>query len=786
MCDYSLKRVKVLEFSETYRNNNEKNKDCADDTAICAGLRTSDGKDGPAIRLTDGSRGVKYETETGMQGVCMPSPCALGSSFDRELVRKIGKAVGSMALSGGYNAVRSPDAGVVRSPLYGGLADCFGEDPYLNGAMAAEWVKGVQSVGAAAVLGHFAGGRQSGGKYSCDSVIDKRALHEIYLSPYQTAVRLSQPRAVECGCNRINGLECAENAVLLTEILRRDWKSEGVVLTDLRLSDCVASMQSGVDLSVPSGGQAVRRQLRKAIKEDELPEHYPHVCAKRIKEMTEFDDESLTERMSDEECRDLSITAAEQCAVLLKNQKNTLPLPLGGEIALIGRQASVPRIQRGGMHALPVDHVKNILQVFDDNQIRYQYCDGWEENSQFDETLLSQAVQCAAAKEFAVIFAGFDDIHDNSSTDRESNRLPKAQVKLINAVAKANPNTVVVVNGSALPKMNWVGKVKSVLYLPLGGEGTCEALYRLLFGLSTPCGRLSVSYSLGESDMPCSDTFGTSDRVSEFRESIYVGYRYYNKAGIFPAFPFGYGLSYTAFTYSAMRAVKCSQGWEITLDVKNIGTRDGAEIVQLYVEPPKNDRFRPSRELKQFHKVYLGKGEKRSITMLLPREALACYDPELGRFRVNAGRYRLYAGASSNDLRAEVWISVKGEPVPHYEVPDWYIRPAGRPKESDFRALFGKKITDITPYSAQVYSIDCTLHQLSGIGIFALAEKCVKRVMRHILKPTDDQSPEYAERVDEIVNRPIKQLCGRCHGLYPMKLTQCVLWLANRHGGKQT
>ncbi len=786
MCDYSLKRVKVLEFSESYRNNNEKNKECAADTAICAGCQTPDGQSGASIRLTDGSRGLKYETDAGTQGVCMPSPCALGSSFDRELVRKIGKAVGSMALDGGYNAVRSPDAGVVRSPLYGGLADCFGEDPYLNGTMTAEWVKGVQSVGTAAVLGHFAGGRQSVGKYSCDSVIDKRALHEIYLRPYQTAVRLSQPRAVECGCNRINGLECAENAVLLTEILRREWKSEGAVLTDLRLTDCVASMQSGVDLSVPSGGQTVRRKLRRAVREEELPAHYPPMCAARIREMTVFDGASLAERMSDEECRELSVTAAEQCAVLLKNQKNTLPLPLGGEIALIGRQARVPRIQRGGMHALPVSHVKNMLQVFDDNQIRYRYCDGWGENSQFDEALLSQAVQCAASSEFAVIFAGFDDIHDNNSADRESNRLPKAQVKLINAVSKVNANTVVVVNGSALPKMNWIGKVRSVLYLPLGGEGTCEALGRLLFGFANPCGRLSVSYSLGESDMPGGDTFGASDRVSEFRESIYVGYRYYNKAGIFPAFPFGYGLSYTAFAYSAMRAVKCSQGWEITLDVKNIGTRDGAEIVQLYVEPPKNDRFRPVRELKQYHKVYLGKGEKRSITMLLPREALACYDTEFGRFRVNAGRYRLYAGASSSDLRAEVWISVKGEPVPHYDVPDWYIHPIGRPKESDFRALFGKKITDLSPCGEPIYSTDCTLHQLSGIGIFALAEKCVKRVMLRILKTDDALSPAYAERVDEIINMPIKQLSGRCHGLYPMKLTQCILWLINRHGGKQT
>ena len=775
-----------MEISETDRKPIEKKKECTDDTAICAGLQASDGKDGSSIRMTDGSRGIKYETDTGIQGVCMPSPCALGCSFDRELVRNIGKAVGSMALDGGYNAVRSPDAGVVRSPLYGGLADCFGEDPYLTGTMTAEWVKGVQSVGAAAVLGHFAAGRQSNGKYSCDSIIDKRALHEIYLKPYQTAVRLSQPRGVECGCNRINGLECAENAVLLTDILRREWKAEGAVLSDLRLSDCVASLQSGVDLSVPSGGQAVRRKLRRAVREEELPAHYPHLCVRRIKEMTEFDDASLSERMSHEECRDLGITAAEQCAVLLKNQKNTLPLPLGGEIALIGRQASVPRIQRGGLYSLPVRHVKNMLQVFDDNQIRYQYCDGWEENSQFNETLLSQAVAYAAASEFAVIFAGFDDIHDNNSADRESNRLPKAQVKLINAVAKANPNTVVVVNGSALPKMNWIGKVRSVLYLPLGGEGMCEALYRLLFGLSNPCGRLPVSYSLGESDTPCYDTFGASDRVSEFRESIYVGYRYYNKAGIYPAFPFGYGLSYTAFAYSSMQVVKCAQGWEITLDVKNIGTRDGAEIVQLYVEPPKNDRFRPVRELKQFHKVYLCKGEKRRITLLLLREDLACYDAALGRFRVNAGRYRLSAGPSSNDLRGEVWISVKGEPVPQDEVPDWYLRPVGRPKESDFRALFGKKFTDISPLAQQLYSTDCTLHQLSGIPVFALAETCVKQVIRRQLKSSDNPSSAYAEKLDETVNLPVKQLSGRCRGLYPMKLTRCILWLANRHGGNRT
>lgn len=756
--------------------------------AVCAGIpdHQREEPDGgvKSVKITDGSRGVTYTDANGkVHGICMPSPCALGGSFDRELLREVGKAVGSMAKEGGFNAVMSPDFGVVRSPLFGGLADCFGEDPYLNGVLGAEWVNGVQSVGTAAVMSHFAGSRQSGGKFTCDSIIDRRALREIYLSPFETAVKLSQPRAVYCGFNQINGVACSENADLLTEMLRREWKFEGAVLADMRLSDSVAAMESGVDMSWPCGGRRVQSKLRRAVRDGLLPEHYPGKCARKIREMTRFEPESCSEPMSEEACRELARTAAEQCAVLLKNQKNTLPLPLSGSIALIGRQAKSPRIQRRGADTLRVGDVENMLHVFDDNQIRYQYCEGFDEASKTNGELLAEAVQCASKSEFAVVFVGFDDVYDNNSADRFTNQLPKAQTKLINAVAKANANTVVVVGGSALPKMNWIGKVKSVLYMPLCGEETCEALFRLLFGLANPCGRLAVSYSLNEADMSCGDTFGTNPRRAEFRESIYVGYRYYNKAGIYAAFPFGYGLSYTRFAYDHMRASKCAEGWEVTLDVKNIGKRDGAEVVQFYVEAPKGDKFRPERELKQFHKVYLNKGEKRAVRVILPHEALVVYDAELRRYGIHSGRYRICAAASSGDIRADVWVSVKGEPVPDYRVPRWYLRPTGRPTQEQFQVLFGRKADEIQPYAEEQLSVDSTLNELCAVSLFRSAVKCIRLIADRRIKAASRREPEYAERMDGILNMPVRRLSGLCHGLYPMKLTKLAAAIFNRRGG---
>lgn len=771
--------------SEVHRDNNKN-----EIFSICAGIsQTGEDEKYNGISCTDGGHGIRYVTsEEGVvkvHGVCMPSPCALGCSFDKELLHDVGKAVGSMAAEGGYNAVFSPDVSIVRSPLYGGLANCFGEDPYICGTLGAEWVSGVQSVGTAAVLRNFAGANQSRGKFTCNSIIDKRALREIYLKPFEMTVKLSQPRAVYCGFNKINGLECGENSVLLTDILRNEWKFDGAVFADMRLSrDCTVSINSGVNMSYPSGGHCIKNRLKKAVERGEIPQHYPEICARKVKEVTRFSEKSCCDRITEEECRGIARRAAEQCAVLIKNHKNTLPLPLSSSIALIGRQAKYPRIQRGGINALDVDKVKNMLTVFDENQVRYKYCEGFDDGSKHNDELFTQAVKCAAKSEFAVIFAGFDDAYDNSSVDRATNQLAKAQVKLINSVAKVNANTVVVVNGSALPKLNWIGKIKAVLYMPLCGEEMCEAAFALLFGFANPCGRLAVSYSLSEVDLPCIDTFGNDENISEYRESIYVGYRYYNKAGIYTAFPFGYGLSYTRFEYSKMKAVKCLEGWQILLNVKNIGKRDGAEVVQIYVEAPKTDKFRPVRELKQFHKVYLAKGEERTISMLLPKDAFACYNTKFNRFRITSGRYRVCAAASSSDIRAEAWVSVKGEAMLNYDVPAWYTKPSGLPEEIDFHKLFGKKITDVKSLNTKGYSANCTLNQLKTIPIFGFTVRCIKKLAYMIIQPESRKHPEYSERVDLTLNMPVNRLCGLCHGFYPMKLTKFIIKIANMSGGK--
>lgn len=766
----------------------------------CAGSSRESG-----VRLADGSHGytcryTENDAEEKIGGVCMPSPCALGCSFDREAVRDVGRAVGSLiaessrelygddAARCGVNAVLSPDVGIVRSPLYGGLADRFGEDPYLCGALGIEWVNGAQSTGVAAVLSHFGGGTQANGKYTCDHKIDARALAEMYLRPFEMTVKQAAPRGVACALSKINGVYAGENDVLLTDILRRRWGFDGAVLADMRQLNPVEAMACGVDVSCPKGSAPVRRRIRRAVREGELPSHYPARCADRVKRLTRTEDVPEEALLSEDECRDVARRAAESSAVLLKNHKHLLPLPLGAEIALIGRYAKYPRIQRGGRDALTVDsdNVKNMLTVFDENQVRYRYCDGFDEHSATNEALLAEAVKCAAKAEFALVLVGFDDDYDNNSADRFTNQLPKAQAKLIHAVARANPNTVVVVNSSALPRMNWIGRVKSVLYMPVGGEEVCPALFRLLFGMVNPSGRLSVSYSLNETELPSGDTFGRDERMAEHWESIYVGYRYFNKANLFPAFPFGYGLSYTKFAYGRMRVGRTDGGWRITLEVRNVGTRDGAEVVQLYVEPPKTDKFRPLRELKQFEKVFLARGEKRNVTLFLPDEAFTRFDPDTGRRLTVAGRYRICAAASSADMRAEAWVVLSGETAPQREIPAWYRRPSGRPSESDFQALYGKESeeTELPSALARVYSVDNTLNELSGIGVFHLAVKAVRQAVEWRLRPESRRSPAYTERLDGILNMPLHRLCGMCGGWFPMKLTLLALFIANRRGGR--
>lgn len=751
---------------------------------ICAGS----GKKNRRLHIADGSHGVtyrstEYDDET-IHGVCFPSPCALGCSFDRELVREVGRTAGFIASECGYDALLSPDAGVVRSPLYGSMADRFGEDPYLCGALASEWVNGVQSERVAAVLDNFAGSNQAAGKFTCDNMIDRRALHEIYLKPFETAVRQSGPKAVRCGINKINGLAGCENHVLLTDILKRQWKFEGAVLADMRTADAAEAMACGVDMSFPPGGRRLKRRLKKALRDEEIPLHYPKAAAERIINAGRFEKNEISLPMQEEEYHELAVKAAEASAVLIKNNRGTLPLPLGGSIALIGRQAQTMRIQRAGLKALETEKPRNMLHVFDDNQIRYKYCEGYGGQSAQDSELLAEAVACAAESEFAVIFVGFDDVFDNAAADRFTNQLPKSQTKLINAVSKVNPNTVAVVGGSALPRMNWIGRVKAALYLPLGGEGTAEALYRLLFGFSNPCGRLPVSYSLNEPDTPCGDTFGQDAFISQHRESIYVGYRYFNKAGIYAVFPFGYGLSYTEFKYSGMKVNSCAEGWEVTVDVKNTGMRDGSEIVQFYVEPPKGDKFRAVRELKQFRKVYLTKGEKRTVSVVIPHSAFEYYSLEYGRWRTTGGRYRIWAAASSADLRADAWITVKGDPVEKYSVPQWYKNPSGKPSENDFLAIFGEATTKKPLPTEQSYSTENTLAQLCSIGICKAAVRLIRLAADRIIRAGSRREPAYAERIDIALNMPVKRLSGLCHGLYPMKLTRLIIYFANRRGRK--
>ena len=769
-----------MEESETFDKSN-----INELLALCAGADMN----GEGLRVTDGSRGVVYMTGEGentvRHGVCMPSPCALGCSFDKELVREVGKAVGSIANDGGYNAVLSPDAGIVRSPLYGSLADRFGEDPYLNGTLVSEWISGAQSEGVTAVLSHFAGGSQSSGKFTCDNMIDKRALFDLYLKPFEMAIRQSSPRAVSVGINKINGLASCENPVLLTDILRRQWGFEGAVLADLRTADSGEAMASGVDMSFPEGGRLVRRRLKKALRDEIIPPHYPGLSAERIRTAATFSPAETAMPMMEEEYRSLAVKAAEACAVLLKNHRNTLPLPLSGSIALIGRQAKYMRLQRRGIHTVDSGQTLNMLNVFDDNQVRYKYSEGYGPDSAYDDDLLAEAAKCAAEAEFAIVFVGFDDAYDNACADRFTNRLSKIQTKLINVVSKANQNTVVIVGGSALPKLNWIGKVKAVLYLPLGGDGTAQALYNLLFGFANPCGRLPVSYSLSETDMPCCDTFNADPEMSEHRESIYVGYRYYNKAGIFPAFSFGYGMSYTRFEYANMKVAPCSGGWEVTVDIRNTGNRDGYEIVQFYVEPPKGEKLRPVRELKQFRKVWLPKGEKRTVSVMIPRTAFESYSIPLGRSYIPGGRYRIRAAASSIDSRAEVWINVKGEPALKYELPGWYTKPSGRPNESDFLEIFGDATTRKQLPTEKTYSVDNTLQQLASIGLFRAAVHLIRFFADRIIPADSRRDPAYAERMDIALNMPVRRLCGLCRGFYPMKLTRLVIAVANRRGRKR-
>ena len=626
----------------------------------------------PSVMMCDGPHGLRKQEGEGdhlginksIETVCYPTAAALASSFDRDVMRRLGEALGQECQAENVAMLLGPGLNIKRSPLCGRNFEYFSEDPYLAGEMGAAYVQALQSKGIAACAKHFACNDQETRRMSGSSNLDERTLHEIYLPAFEAVVKKGKTRSLMCAYNAINGEFCAENKMLLTDILRRDWGFDGFVVTDWgAVKGRAKGVASGLDLEMPGGPNATGEELLEAVRNGELAEAD---LDKAVLNLLRFVETALRARdenavIDRDACRVLARQLAGECAVLMKNE-GLLPLEAGQKVAFIGEFADKPRYQGAGSSHINVPHPVSALEAAGGAVV---YTRGYDAHSdKTDEALLTQAVDAAREAEVAVIFAGLPDAFESEGADREHMRLPDNQNELIAAVAAVNPKTVVVLHGGSPVELPWLDRVPAVLCMYLGGEQVGAAAVDLLYGKVNPSGHLAETWPIRLQDTPSYLNFPGDDGVVTYAEGIFVGYRYYDKKELPVNFPFGHGLSYTSFAYSNLSVDKEKltdrETVTVSVDVSNVGTVAGKAAVQLYVRDVKSAVRRPLRELRDFAKVALQPCETKTVTFTLDKRAFAYYEPRVHDFFVESGEFLIEIGESCRDIRLSKPVQVEG------------------------------------------------------------------------------------------------------------------------------
>ncbi len=626
----------------------------------------------PSVMVSDGPHGLRKQDQEAdhlgmndsIKAVCMPAACATAASFDKAQIYTMGQAIGSSCQHEGLSVVLGPAVNIKRSPLCGRNFEYFSEDPFLAGEMAASFIGGVQSRNVGTSIKHFAANNQEHRRMSASSNADERTLREIYFPAFETSVRKSQPWTVMCSYNRINGVYASEDPWLLTKVLREDWGFEGYVMSDWgAVSDRVAGVKAGLDLEMPSSGGINDRKVMEAVLTGKLDEKYVDLACERILNINyRYLENAAPETPWDKEADHLlSAEIAADCMVLLKNE-GVLPLNRDEDVAFIGEFAVKPRFQGGGSSHINCFKTTSAMEAAQGLKVTYAQGYSIARDEATDE-MIAEAVEATKAAKVAVIFAGLPDSYESEGYDRTHMGMPACQNKLIEAVAAANPNTVVVLHNGSPVEMPWIDKVAGVLEAYLGGQAVGLATVRVLYGEVNPSGRLPETFPKKLSDNPSYLFYGGEGDEADYREGIFVGYRYYDRKDMDVLFPFGYGLSYTTFEYSNLRlsAEKMTDQDTLTatVTVTNTGSRAGKTVVQLYVGDKESTVLRPVRELKGFEKVQLQPGESRDVTFTLDKRSFAYWNSAIGDWHVETGEFTVEIGQSSRQIEASACVTVE-------------------------------------------------------------------------------------------------------------------------------
>ncbi len=743
----------------------------------------------PSIFCADGPHGIRKQAREGdhlglnasLPATCFPTAASISNSWDMDLCREIGEALGEEASALNVNVLLGPGLNIKRSPLCGRNFEYFSEDPYLSGKLAAAYIKGIQSQGVYACPKHFAVNSQELRRMAMNSVVDERTLREIYLEGFEIAVKEGGARSIMTSYNEVNGVYANENEHLLKDILRGEWGFDGIVITDWGGSnDHVKGVAAGSNLEMPSPGLHSARELIAAVENgslsmealeanvDDLLEAVFALTGNRENKRKSFDKE---------EHHKLAEKAEEESIVLLKNEDELLPLKPGCKVALIGDFAFTPRYQGAGSSLVNPIRVENMEEMIKDYPLNVAGCArGYSRGGKTDVTLRDEALKLAAQADVVLYCFGLDEISESEGMDRSHMGIPQNQISLLTALSEENPNVVGILSAGSAIEMPWHECCKSLLHGYLGGEAGPSAMLRVITGEVNPSGRLSETYPLRYEDTPAYRYFPGAERCSQYREGIYVGYRYYDTGKVKVQYPFGYGLSYTTFSY---KNLEISEN-EVRFTLANTGKVDGKEVVQLYVGGPKGRIFRPEKELKGFKKVFLKAGESKVITIPFDDKTFRYWNRLTNRFEVEGGVYSIFIGANVADIRLLQTVTREGTtedwPYKAETLKSYYTGRISQVSEKEFETLLGH------PVPEGKWSGDLSLND--ALCQMYYAKSPLARLVWRILTGLKNKSEEKGKpdlNLLFIYNMPFRGIAKMTGGAVSMDMAEGMVLAVNGH-----
>ncbi len=753
----------------------------------------------PSVYMCDGPNGMRKEKQSAGTNImqesekstCFPTAVTTASSWNTELLEEVGETLADEAKALKVTTVLGPGINIKRSPLCGRNFEYMSEDPFLTGRLGAAFVKGVQKEDVGVSLKHYCVNNQEYLRMSIDSVVDERALREIYLSAFEHIVKTQQPKTVMCSYNKYEGKFLSDNKRMLTDVLRDEWGFEGIVVSDWgATNDRVEGIRAGLDLEMPGNGGMNDKVIVEAVKNGTLDEADLDKCVLRmIKFAFECKDkESKGYAIDFEKNHKIARKAAAESAVLLKNNDSLLPLLETDSVAVIGALAKKIRYQGSGSSHINPPKTVSFVEAMKKAGQSFTYAQGYNiKGNGYSKKLIDEACKAAKGKKAVLVFVGLTDSFESEGFDRKHINMPKAHNILIEELAKVNENIVVVLSGGSPVKMDfWECKVKSILNLYLGGQAGGEAAYDLIYGKVNPSGKLAETYPFNNEDNVVHHYFPMGPRTVEYRESIFVGYRYYDKAKKAVQYPFGHGLSYTKFEYSDIRVSKKNinegEKVKVTFKLKNTGDRAGAEVAQVYVCPPESNIFKADRELKGFQKVYLEAGEEKKVTIELDERAFSFYNVNISDWHAESGQYKIIVAASSRDSRLYSSVSVTTN-KPDAQVPD-YTKSARIYYNVDamssiplnqFEAVLGRKVPFNGEYKKGTLTVDSSVSQIKCSPFGFLLNTVLTGGAKVVSLMAEN--PEMITQ--SIKDMPLRSFSGYTGGILSKKSVEGILDLCN-------